>query len=218
MNFSIHKKHLIVALLSTGMFIAVANNALTNTPAVAQKTTKKSPPTTKTSTPKQVQKNATRAQKKSATVAKKEVHNAHIAKKKDDKIKALTAQPLVTPKITIKNGVTKNAIGYQKMGMRYPDSFKLTVNGTPLFVKEGETITDHQEISVPADQPLVIKYDYTWYAPWPWGTKRGSKSVTFQANAASKEPLSIQFNSNWKEEERITLNGATKVTKETLDQ
>jgi hypothetical protein len=211
MNFQIPTRPLIIVLLSASI-IVVAHDALVgskNIPATSSKTKMKNTQT-KSITPKQARKNAAHAQKKTESAAKKEAH-------KESKKKTPLA-PIVPAQITIKNGVTKEAIGYQKMGMRYPDSFTLTVNGTPLFVKEGEIITDHKELPLPANQPLVIKYDYTWYAPWPWGTKKGSKSVTFKANAANKEPLSIQFTSNWKEEERIVVTGATKISKEALEE
>lgn len=117
--------------------------------------------------------------------------------------------------IAVSSSLVKRDIGYYKMlSWHYPYLFNLTVNGQPLFIKHDKKITEN-EVRIPANQPFIIRYNYEWHTPW--GKRIGAKSVTFKPNANAQN-LSVAFKSNWKNEERIAVDGATKVSQELLEE
>lgn len=123
------------------------------------------------------------------------------------------AQDLMIP---IKSLLVKKDIGYYKMlSWHYPYFFQLTVDGKTLFIKQDKKTTSFDDILVPADQPFTIRYSYEWHTPW--GKRVGAKKVTFKAHPDAQN-LSVRFTSNWKDEERIVIDGADKISAELLEE
>lgn len=122
------------------------------------------------------------------------------------------SEPNPAKKITTKthipfkviNAITRKDLGYYKMlSWHYPDIFTLKVNDK--VIAEGKSIEF-------TDPVLVIRYDYEWTTPW--GKQIGAKEVTFEIPAEVTE-LSVTF-TDWKEEERIAITNAKKISEEKL--
>ncbi len=118
--------------------------------------------------------------------------------------------------INITADLKKKNIGYYKMlSWHYPHLFNLTVNDQPLFTKNDKIITQAEPVAISKDEPFVIRYNYEWHTPW--GKRIGAKKVTFKAQENAPQ-LTVHFKSNWKDEERIIVDGAEKISAELLEE
>lgn len=109
-----------------------------------------------------------------------------------------------TKTVRITNGITKKDIGYYKMfSWHYPSEFVLKVDGKP--IEPGKSLEFQ-------NRTITITYDYIWQAPW--GKTVGAKQVTFEI-PQDIDTVTINF-ANWDNEERISIAGAKKVSKEEL--
>ena len=125
----------------------------------------------------------------------------------DEKIKA---------PINITADLKKKDIGYYKMlSWHYPHFFNLTVNDQQLFTKKDKVITQAESVALSKDEPFVIRYNYEWHTPW--GKRIGAKKVTFKPQEHAYQ-LTVHFKSNWKDEERIVVDGADKISAELLEE
>ncbi len=106
--------------------------------------------------------------------------------------------------IVVINGISKKDIGYYKMfSWHYPTEFVLKVDGKP--VEQGKSLETQNRM-------ITVTYDYIWQAPW--GKTVGAKEVTFEIPQDLHE-VTINF-ANWDNEERISIPGAKKISKEEL--
>lgn len=112
--------------------------------------------------------------------------NSTTTQKKTTKAITNSHTEKISKPVTIKNGITKHDIGYQKLGWRYPDQFTVTINGEKLFDFDGKKIDQKDIILKNNPKDLIVRYSYTWHAPWPWGTKKGSKTARFALDPQKK--------------------------------
>lgn len=159
--------------------------------------------------------------KKKEKIRKEKANNIAIIQPSEPIIQQITSQHDINNNtkqetVSITSSLVKKDIGYYKMlSWHYPYLFNLTVNDQPLFTKKDKKIISAEPVKIPADKPFVIRYSYEWHTPW--GKRIGAKNVIFKPNE-NVSHITVTFKSNWKDEQRIVVNGATKISDELLEE